>query len=312
MKLTTPLSPSEVLEQVAQALPENVRANVIIIGSLAAGYHFFSGDANAAIRTKDVDCLLSPHAKALTAATEVTEQLIQADWSQRQDVKWGTPGNKEVALEDLPMVRLRPPSGSEWFLELLSAPPQYIHGAPAKKLERVHTKVGDFAICSFEYLALVEWQPLPTIHGVHIARPEMMALSNLLHHPFISDVCIGDTDDKRSNKDLGRVLALAHLTIARDRKNGTDEIAEWPLRMWQALQSKFGDQAKPLAQRAGAGIGALLSSAVDLQQALRIANRGLLTSMDVGVDAITATGRRLKAEVLEPLAGLENTDTGAP
>jgi len=202
------------------------------------------------------------------------------------------------------MVRLRPPSDSEWFLELLAAPPQYHHGAPDKKLERVHTKVGDFAICSFGYLALAEWQPLATQHGVYIARPEMMALSNLLHHPVIGDVRIGGTEYKRANKDLGRVLALAHLTIARDRKDGTDELAEWPQRMWQALQAKFGDQAKPLAQRAGTGISALLSSPSDLQQALRIANLGLLTSMDVGMDAIRATGRRFQAEVLEPLAAI--------
>ncbi len=304
MKLSAPLSPSEVLAQVAQALPEAVRANVIIIGSLAAGYHFFFGDGAAAIRTKDVDCLLSPHAKALAAAAEVTEQLIKADWSQRQDAQWGKPGDEDVALEALPMVRLRPPSDSEWFLELLAAPPQYHHGAPDKKLERVHTKVGDFAICSFGYLALAEWQPLATQHGVYIARPEMMALSNLLHHPVIGETRIGDTEYKRANKDLGRVLALAHLTIARDRKDGTDKLAEWPQRMWQALQAKFGDQAKPLAQRAGTGISALLSSSADLQQALRIANLGLLTSMDVGMDAIRATGRRFQAEVLEPLAAI--------
>ncbi|OGB34355.1 MAG: hypothetical protein A3F78_06730 [Burkholderiales bacterium RIFCSPLOWO2_12_FULL_61_40] len=91
-------------------------------------------------------------------------------------------------------------------------------------------------------------------------------------------------------------------SLARDRKDGTDELAEWPQRMWQALQAKFGDQARPLSQRAGTGISALLSSSAELQQALRIANLGLLTSMDVGVSAIQATGRRFQAEVLEPLA----------
>ena len=44
MKLEASLSPSEVLAQVAGALPSDVRGNVIIIGSLAAGYHFFAGD----------------------------------------------------------------------------------------------------------------------------------------------------------------------------------------------------------------------------------------------------------------------------
>ena len=50
MKLEASLSPSEVLAQVAGALPSDVRGNVIIIGSLAAGYHFFAGDGARAIR----------------------------------------------------------------------------------------------------------------------------------------------------------------------------------------------------------------------------------------------------------------------
>lgn len=304
MAALTPLSPNEVLQQVANALPAAVRPNVIIIGSLAAGYHFFSGDGNAAIRTKDVDCMLSPNAKALATATEVTEQLLKTHWRQREGVKWGKPGNKDSAVADLPMVRLKPPGESQWFLELLAAPPQYQHNGPAKRLERVRTEIGDFAICSFEYLALVEVDPFPTVHRVSIARPEMMALSNLLHHPSISDVTIEGTEEKRSNKDLGRVLALAHLTIAQDRKDNGDELGEWAKRMWQALQTKFGDQAGALATRAGDGIAALLASDPDLKEALRNANQGLLMSMDVGVDALMATGRRLQVEVLEPLAAL--------
>ncbi|MBV8035041.1 hypothetical protein [Roseateles sp.] len=57
MNLEAALSPAEILAQVAQAPPADVRANVIIIGSLAAGYHFFAGDRARAIRTKDVDGL---------------------------------------------------------------------------------------------------------------------------------------------------------------------------------------------------------------------------------------------------------------
>ncbi|MES2957564.1 MAG: hypothetical protein V4792_05210 [Pseudomonadota bacterium] len=136
MTLSAPLSPSEGLAQVVHALPESARANVlgadgrctvardvIIVGSLAA----------------DVDCLFSPHATAVAAAAEVTEQLLRAGWKQRQDAQWGAPGNTEVALEDLPMVRLQPPGGSEWFVELLAAPPQFVAGGPDKKLERVQT-----------------------------------------------------------------------------------------------------------------------------------------------------------------------------
>lgn len=306
MKLEASLSPSEVLAQVAEALPADVRGNVIIIGSLAAGYHFFAGDGARAIRTKDVDCLFSPHSKAIAAAAEVTDRLIQADWTLREALQWSEPGKKEDADERLPMVRLRPPGvmPAPWFLELLSAPPAFEPGAPGKKLRRVETSIGHFAICSFDFLALAELEPLDTAHGVRIARPEMMALANLLHHPAIADSLIADTDWKRSNKDLGRVLALAYLAIQRDRRDGTDEFDAWAGRMWIALQAKFGDQARQLAARAGAGLRALLASPADLDQALRIANLGLLASMDVSVEAFRATGARFMAEVIDELETL--------
>lgn len=306
MKLEAELSPAEVLAQVAQAIPADVRANVIIIGSLAAGYHFFAGDGARAIRTKDVDCLFSPHSKAVAAATEVTDQLIRADWKLREGQDWSQPGTKEDPEDGLPMVRLRPPGDtvSPWFLELLSAPPVYEPGRPGKKLRRVETSIGHFAICSFDFLALAEWEPLETAHGVRIARPEMMVMANLLHHPEIADTLIAGTDYKRSNKDLGRVLALAYLTTERDRRDGTEELEAWAGRMWRALQDKFGNQAAGLANRAGAGLRALLGSQADLEQALRIANLGLLASMDVPVEGFSATGRRFLSEVIDELEAL--------
>lgn len=306
MKLEAPLSPSEVLAQVADALPACVRDDVIIIGSLAAGYHFFAGGGARAIRTKDVDCLLSPHSKAIAAATEVTDKLIKADWKLREDPVWGEPGRQEEPDDKLPMVRLRPPgeTASPWFLELLSAPPTFAPGAQGKKLRRIETSFGHFAICSFDFLALAEWQPLETVTGVRIARPEMMALANLLHHPEIADTLITGTDYKRSNKDLGRVLALAYLTVQRDRRDNAEELEAWAGRMWTALRDKFGDQAPRLAAQAGAGLRALTASPADLDQALRIANLGLLASLDVSMEAFGATGARFVAEVIEELERL--------
>ena len=306
MKLEASLSPSEVLAQVAGALPSDVRGNVIIIGSLAAGYHVVAGDGARAIRTKDVDCLFSPHSKALVAATEVTDQLIKADWRLREDTKWGQPGKQGDPEDELPMVRLRPPgeTASPWFLELLSAPPAFEPGAPGKKLRRVETSIGHFAICSFDFLALAEWQPLETAHGVRIARPEMMALANLLHHPEVADTLIDGTDYKRSNKDLGRVLALALLTSQRDRRDGTQEMEAWPGRMWSALKDKFGDEAPRLATQAGTGLRSLLANPADLDQALRIANLGLLASLEVSMEAFRATGARFLAEVIEEVEAM--------
>ncbi len=299
------LSPSEVLAQVSQALPADVRPKVIIIGSLAAGFHFFSRDGARAIRTKDVDCLISPHAAAVAAASEVADQLLASNWTLRQGADWNVAGTKDDPVEKLPLVRLRPPgAASGWFLELLSAPPAFERGAPARKQRPVQTSQGYFSLCSFDFLALVEWEPLSTVHEVSIARPEMMALANLLHHPAIDPTLISGTSYKRSNKDLGRVLALAYLTAARDRRDGEEELGRWPSRMWLALKEKFGPDAQALALRAGNGMRALLESTADLDEALRLANLGLLSSLEVSRAAFQATGARFMVEVIDELEGL--------
>ncbi|MEZ5647105.1 MAG: hypothetical protein R3E99_18460 [Burkholderiaceae bacterium] len=294
------ISPSQVLDQVAAALPADVRDDLIVCGSLAAAYGFFAGDGNRAIRTKDIDGLCSPHAKAVAAATAITEQLLGANWTPRDDPRF-PPGKPGDSPDGLPMVRLHPPEGSNWFLELMAAPPPYQSGSDAKKLQAIDTAHGSFALCSFDFLALAEWNPQTTKAGIKIARPDMIALANMLHHPTITDTLIAGTEWKRSNKDLGRVLALAHLTIERDRRDDTEVLVEWPANMWAALQEKFGADAQALALRAGAGIRELMRSESDLSQAIHIANLGLLASMDLGVEALAATARRLEVEVIEEL-----------
>ena len=224
------LTPSAVLAEIAAALPKDCRSQVIIIGSLAAGYHFFADDAERSIRTKDVDCMFSPHAKAVAAAGEVTQRLLDAQWRARETGEWSAPGTAETPDDKFPLIRLHPPRDSGeagWWLELLGAPEE---ASPRDKaFHRVQIGRDHFAICSFSYLALTEWNPIETPHGIRIARPEMMALANLLHHPKIGPELIKGTEEKRSNKDLGRVLALAWLTAERDRREGTEYSASTTL-----------------------------------------------------------------------------------
>lgn len=61
------ISPTKVLSEVAAAVPASCRGNIVVIGSLAAGYHFFKSDPSKAVRTKDVDCVLAPFDAAVDA-----------------------------------------------------------------------------------------------------------------------------------------------------------------------------------------------------------------------------------------------------
>lgn len=247
--------------------------------------------------------MFSPHARAVAAAGEVTERLLTAAWQPRTEGEWGKPGDSDTPDDRLPMIRLKPPGaegGTTWFLELLGAP-EHGSGQP-KAFHRVQTSIGHFAICSFNFLALAEWKPILTQHGLRIARPEMMALANMLHHPSIGHEPIAGTTEKRSNKDLGRVLALAWLTAERDRREGTDELDAWADRMADALRDRLPDRARNLALGAGTGLRELMASDGDRDEALAICNRGLLASMEVGRDAFAAIGRRVIQQVIEPLA----------
>ncbi len=226
------LSARGVMQQVAEAIPAECRGEIIIVGSLAAAYHFFG---------------------------------------------------------------LHPPGNTEWYLELAAAPPE---GSMVPKVfERVSTTKGDFSLYSFRFLAVAEEDPLKSEFGILYARPEMMALANLLHHPLIGMETIGDTTDKRSNKDLGRVLALAWLSADQD----SNALDEWPLRWRAALEKRFPNEWRDLAARAGAGLRQLLDSKLDLDQATAISNLSLLRGRDLGPAQLHATGRRVLVEVLRPL-----------
>lgn len=55
------VSPRKVLAKITQAIPVDARPNIIIVGSLAAGYWLFKDNDAFVVRTKDADCVLSPH-----------------------------------------------------------------------------------------------------------------------------------------------------------------------------------------------------------------------------------------------------------
>ena len=293
------ISPREVLKQIASALPEECRGSVIIIGSLAAGYHYFRDDPESVVQTKDVDCMLSPYIEAVHTGKAVAERLFREKWRFHKNPEWDKPGTSDTPLEKLPLVRLDPPEGAEWFLELMASPPDT--GGNGKQLFRLETNQGHFALCSFGYLALVQEKPALTEYGVHVARPEMMALANLLHHPFIREERmsgpIEDRSIKRSNKDLGRVLAIAYLATAKD----PDALLDWADVWAEALHACFGNKFSALCSRAGDGLRQLLGSAVDMEEAAYTCAYGLLRSHRPTVEQLEIAGKRLVQDALDPL-----------
>jgi len=289
------LSPRSVMQQVAEALPDDCRDSVIIIGSLAAGFHFFGDNSPYRMRTKDVDCMLFPHVKAILKGKAAAERLLHNNWQLREDDKWGKPGDALTPTEELPLVRLYPPATSDWFIELLASPPAGATESIAH--ERLETSYGHFSLCSFRFLALVECDPIRTEFGICIARPEMMALANLLHHPKIGPETIKGTSWKRSNKDLGRVLALAYLATARDE----EALREWHEQWLAALKKHFPHEWPQFGARAGNGLRALLASIPDLDQATQICNVGLFAGQDISIRNLQAVGGRVLQDVVEPL-----------
>ncbi len=49
------LSPKKIFQEVAEAVPRRYHNNIVIVGSLAAAYHFLHHDEGQAVRTKDID-----------------------------------------------------------------------------------------------------------------------------------------------------------------------------------------------------------------------------------------------------------------
>ncbi len=296
------LSPRSVLRQVAEALPADCcSAVIIIIGSLAAGYRYFRDNPEALVQTKDVDCMLSPHIKAVPAGKAVAESLFRANWRMREDGQWGSPGTADTPVEQLPLVRLHPPGSSEWFIELMVSPPA---SGVGKQFVRLETALGHFGLCGFGYLSLVEVEPIMTEYGIAIARPEMMALANLLHHPVIGPETmsglIGARQMKRSNKDLGRVLALAFLAMREDE----EALRGWP-EMWaSALRQRFPGERRKLCAVAGQGLRQLIGSPGDMEEAAYGCANGLLASYRLTAAQLRIAGLRLVQDAVEPLEGM--------
>ena len=295
------VSPSEALKKVAEATPEECHDQILIIGSLAAGYHFFRDDPAMQVRTKDVDCVIYPRIKAIPSGQKVANALLEKQWQPETEGYFSEPGNAQTLDDKLPAVRLYPPDSHDWFVELLTVP------ASEEEYGRQFTRIivpspdapdteWHFGLPSFRFLTLTQWQPLKSEYGIYYARPSMMALANLLEHPAIGDELmtkeINGKSIKRSNKDLGRVLALAYLT-------GPDDLEAWAEEWSYALEEYFPNYKASLTDSLVNGLHALTSNPEDLDEALHTCNSGLLNSSPVTIKQLQIIAERLKQDVIE-------------
>lgn len=292
----TNISPSRILARVSESVPRDCLPNIIIIGSLAAGYHFFGDDKRLYVRTKDIDSVLRPRDRAVESGVAVAERLLANGWRQREDGNHGIPGTQETPDDELPAVRLHPPDTTDWFSELLTEPEPGDTGD--RRWLRLELSSGHFGLPSFSFLAITIYKPTETDFGLHCARPEMMALANMLEHPRIRPERMSGLIEgraiKRTNKDLGRVLALARLS-------GPDKVETWPSEWRIALSDCFPDTWKSLAAKAGDGIRALLSSPEDLEEAVHTCNNSLLAERPVTGEQLAIEAQRLLLDAIEPL-----------
>jgi hypothetical protein len=264
--------------------------------SLAAAYHLLRDHADGQVQTKDVDCVLVPRVEAVRAGGEVARQLLEAGWRPRTEGKHGRPGNASTPDSALPAVRLYPPNSTDWYVELLAA---HEPGDESdKRWTRLQLPDGHFGLPSFRYLDVALHDAPTTALGIRCARPEMLALSNLLRNPEIRpetmDSLVEGRRIKRSNKDLGRVIAIARLS-------GPDAPLAWPAVWLKALRECHGGSCNRLAANAGAGLRALLASQADLEEARDTCNAGLLAAAPATLDQLRRAAERLLQDAIEPL-----------
>lgn len=132
----------------------------------------------------------------------------------------------------------------------------------------------------------------------------MMALANLLEHPEIKPDRMSSLFEnrsiKRSNKDLGRVLAIGYL----EEEKGQKDFRQWGDEWKYTLQSCFPEEWKRLAKNTGMGLRALLESNEDLEEAHHTCAYGLLSSYGVTEGELREVGDRMLGDAIEPLEEL--------
>jgi hypothetical protein len=288
------LDPSAIFALIAAQLPKDLHDHLLIIGSLAAAYHYKDKLFVDTVNTKDADVVVQP-AGAIEECRTIAARLVAANWVRRAGC---VPAATRDAVDKEQVIRLHPPGTDLYFVELLAFPAD--NQQEAREWIPIELEGGWYALPSFRHLRLLSLEQCTSAEGVRYASPAMMALANLLAHPTIGakrvTEPIKNRNPLRSAKDLGRVLALARLA---DREG----VEAWPAAWEKAVRAKYpATEAAALGASAGAGIRALLENREALEDARFCVDDGLLQGYNVTFEQMQAFGEQLIVDALDPFA----------
>jgi hypothetical protein len=286
------LDPVVLFRTLCNDIPQDLRFDVFVTGSLAAAYAFKVRLMGQAVNTKDADLLIHP-AGNVDSARKMAERLLKMGWRPTDQCKPLAEMPSDV--ETLWAIRLMPPGSNDYFIEFLNVPAE--EQAAPKLWIPVQLSGGWYGLPSFKFMGLLAWFRRASDEGLEYAAPEMMALSNLLSHPAVDDVEIESGEFRglrRCAKDLGRVLALAYLS-------GRDETEAWLDHWRESLARCFPLTWRKHARGSGAGLREMLADDDVMEQARKTTESGLLSGMGIDIVALRGIGERLLVDVVEPL-----------
>ena len=282
------LDAGSLLQRVAERVPPALRANVVVIGSIATAWAFRDVSGTHSVATKDIDLLLRPAIDAVGTAETLGQELLSEGW-QPQYPNGIHPGTAETPDDRLPALRLSPPDETDgWFVELLAEPPA--NQASRKHWRRFQTGLGDFGLPSFRFMRVAVHGAEDTEFGLRVARPARMALAHLLEHanPDRTPISGLPGTPPRFTKDVGRAISLWWLAREQTPLAGEHWLAEWR----ETLATLYPDRIDDMKAAARSG---LVSIADYLREAHGIALNGVLAPHGTTLDA----WRRAYASLLD-------------
>ncbi len=286
------LDASELLRRVAERVPDRLRANVVVIGSIATAWAFRDVSGTHSVATKDIDLLLRPSIDAVTAAEALGQELLDEGWQPRFP-NGIDPGTPDTPVDQLPALRLSPPGTTDgWFVELLGEPPDQ---SARKHWRRFHTAAGDFGLPSFRYMGVAVHGAEETDFGLRVARPANMALAHLLEHSVPDRTPISNLPGTppRFTKDVGRAVALWWLAREQSSMAGNLWHAQWK----DTLVALHPDSTAALHEAADSGARSITDY---LRESHGIALNGVLAPHGTTLDAF----RRAHASLLNLIESL--------